>query len=131
MRYLLDTNAVIALLKGNQYFLERLKQYQPKDFAISSIVIHELFFGAYKSQKIIDNIARIDGIQLEILPFESEDARCSGEIRAKLAINGTPIGCYDVLIAGQAVARNLKIITHNTREFQRIDGLEIEDWERC
>ena len=63
-------------------------------------------------------------------PFDGEDAEQAGEIRAALVLPGTPIGPYDVLIAGQAKARSLTLITRNAREFQRIDGLMTEDWER-
>jgi tRNA(fMet)-specific endonuclease VapC len=65
-----------------------------------------------------------------VLEFDKEDARRSGQIRALLASKGTPIGPYDVLIAGQAIARNLTLITHNTDEFRRVPGLRIEDWQR-
>jgi tRNA(fMet)-specific endonuclease VapC len=64
-----------------------------------------------------------------VLDFDKEDAQQAGEVRALLASNGTPIGAYDVLIAGQAVARNLILVTHNTREFGRVPGLRLEDWQ--
>ena len=64
-----------------------------------------------------------------VLDFDKEDARQSGQIRALLAGKGTPIGPYDVLIAGQAIARNLTLVTHNTDEFRRVPGLRIEDWQ--
>jgi tRNA(fMet)-specific endonuclease VapC len=129
MKFLLDCNAVIALLKGHDAFLKRLQRHQPGDFAVSAIVVHELCYGAYKSQRIEENLRRIDDLQFEMLDFDSEDARCAGELRAALALAGTPIGPYDVLIAGQAMARNLILVTHNTREFQRVQGLVVEDWE--
>lgn len=128
MRFLLDTNAVIALIKAHPGFRERLHQYQPQQFAISSIVAHELFFGAYKSQNIAANLVRIEGLRFEVLDFDREDARCAGEIRARLAKSGTPIGPLDVLIAGQALARSLTLITNNRREFDRIEDLKVEDW---
>lgn len=129
MRFLLDTNAVIATLKGHEGFLARLSAHLPGDFGVSAIVAHELFYGAYKSRRVAENLARIDGLRFEILDFDPEDARAAGELRAHLARAGTPLGPYDVLIAGQAMARGLIVVTHNTREFARVEGLRVEDWE--
>ncbi|ACM25240.1 type II toxin-antitoxin system VapC family toxin [Agrobacterium sp. SHOUNA12C] len=129
MKYLLDSNAVIALMKGHSGFVAEIRKHKPQDFAIPAIVAHELFYGAYKGQRVADNLARVDALQFETLDFDREDARKAGEIRAALAILGTPIGAYDVLIAGQAVARDLILVTHNVREFQRVKNLRFEDWE--
>ncbi len=129
-RYLLDTNAVIALLNdaGSPVAL-RAKQHHPAEVAVSSIVAHELFYGAFKSRRAAHNVALIDSLFLEILPFDREDARQAGGIRAALAASGQPIGPYDVLIAGQALARGLVLVTHNTSEFGRVAGLVVEDWQ--
>lgn len=129
MKFLLDTNAVIALLAGKPAFLTRLKQHRPADFGIPAIAAHELFFGAFKSTRATANLARVDALQFEIVDFDREDARHAGELRAHLATAGTPIGPYDAMIAGQALARSLVLITHNTREFQRVPTLRVEDWE--
>ncbi len=129
MKFLLDSNAVITLMKGNLGFLGQLRRRQPQDFGIPAVVVHELFYGAYKGLRIAENVARVDALQFQIVEFDREDARQAGEIRAKLAAAGAPIGPYDVLIAGQALARALTLITHNTREFERVSGLLIEDWE--
>jgi tRNA(fMet)-specific endonuclease VapC len=75
------------------------------------------------------NVARVDSLQFLVLEFDEEDARQAGQNRAHLASKGTPIGPYDVLIAGQAMARELTLITHNTSEFQRVPGLKVEDWK--
>ncbi|HVA19429.1 MAG TPA: type II toxin-antitoxin system VapC family toxin [Solirubrobacteraceae bacterium] len=129
MKFLLDSNAVIALLKGHTGFLARLREHQPQDFGVPAIVAHELFYGAYKGQRTQESLARIDALAFEVLEFDREDARVAGELRAGLARAGTPIGPYDVLIGGQALARNLILVTHNRGEFQRIAELRIEDWE--
>jgi tRNA(fMet)-specific endonuclease VapC len=129
VKYLLDANAVIAILKGDARFIARLKRHAPADFAIPSIVAHELFYGAYRSQRVAENLARVEAIQFEALEFDREDARIAGQMRAAMSLAGTPIGPYDVLIAGQALARDLTLVTHNVREFQRVSGLKIEDWE--
>jgi tRNA(fMet)-specific endonuclease VapC len=130
MRYLLDANAVIALLNDKDSRpAQRVRQYKPGDIGISAIVSHELFYGAFKSRRATRNVALVDSLQFEVLDFDKEDSRQAGEIRAALAVKGTPIGPYDVLIAGQAMARNLILVTHNTDEFGRVPGLQIEDWE--
>lgn len=130
MRFLLDSNAVIALLNDPAgHVSRRVRQYQPADIGLSAIVMHELYFGAFKSQRRDRNLAIVDGLRIEVIPFDQEDARHAGEIRAVLAAQGTPIGGYDVLIAGQARARDLTMVTRNLREFQRVDGLRSESWE--
>lgn len=129
MKYLLDTNAVIALLKGHPGFLARLRRHKPADFGMPSIVAHELFYGAYKGQHVDRNLLRLDALQFQVLDFDREDARRAGELRALLSAAGTPIGSYDVLIAGQAWARGLILITRNMREFQRAAHIRVEDWE--
>ena len=85
MKFLLDSNAVIALMKGPSGFLTRLRQHQPRDFGISAIVAHELFYGAYRGQRTAENLARVDALQFEVLDFDREDARQAGELRALLA----------------------------------------------
>ena len=127
--FLLDTNAVIAALKGNEGVLDRIRAQSPQDVAISSIVAHELYYGAFRSVRTTENLARVDALQFRTLEFDRDDARCAGEIRARLSAAGSPIGPYDVLIAGQALSRALVLVTRNGREFARVDGLKIEDWE--
>lgn len=129
MKYLLDSNAVVALLKGQASFLSRLRQHHPQEIGISVIVAHELYYGAYKGQRKDENLTRIEALRFEVLHFDREDARRAGEVRAALQLAGTPIGPYDVLIAGQALARDLMLVTRNTREFRRVRGLVVEDWE--
>lgn len=129
MRFLLDSNAVIALLRGDEGFLKQMLAHTPADFGMPAIVAHELFYGAYKGQRRTENLARVEALQFEVVDFDREDARQAGEIRASLAASGAPIGPYGVLIAGQALARGLTLITHNMREFARMPGLNVEDWE--
>jgi tRNA(fMet)-specific endonuclease VapC len=128
-RYLLDSNAVIALLNNTtSNAARRVRREKPSDVAIPAIVAHELFYGAFKSSRAVRNLALVDALQFAILEFDREDARQAGAIRALLASKGTPIGPYDVLIAGQAVARSLILVTNNTQEFGRVPGLQFEDW---
>ena len=121
----------MAILKDKESLAaQRLRQHSTDDIFISVIVAHELFYGAFKSQHPDRNVALIDGLFFPVLEFAQEDAREAGKIRAWLAAQGTPIGPYDVLIAGQSIARNLTLVTHNTAEFSRVPGLAYEDWEK-
>jgi tRNA(fMet)-specific endonuclease VapC len=130
MRFLLDSNAVIAVLNDSaSHVARRLRQYHPSDIGLSAVVLHELYFGAYKSLRRDHNLALVDALRFEVVPFDQEDARHAGEIRAALVAQGTPIGGYDVLIAGQARSRSLTLVTRNMREFQRVDGLRVENWD--
>jgi len=128
VKFLLDTNAVIGVLKGNEGLIAKLKQHQPTDFGMSSIVSHELAFGAYNSQRVDQNLQIVASLQFDVLEFSKSDAHAAGKIRADLKKQGTPIGPCDVLIAGQAVARSLILVTNNMKEFKRVQGLKVEDW---
>ena len=130
MPFLLDTNVVIGLLNdANSALARRARRQQPGDVAISSIVVHELFYGAFKSRRATQNVALIDGLQFTVLEFDTEDAREAGRVRALLSAKGRPVGPYDALIAGQALARDLTLVTHNHREFAPIPDLRVEDWQ--
>lgn len=131
MRFLFDTNAVIALLGGkSEVLLDRVLDCPEDDIGISAIVSHELYFGAYKSRNVSFNLETIRLLLRDFvtLPFDEEDSRQAGEIRAALRRLGKPIGPYDVLIAGQARARDLILVSNNVREFERVTGLRLEDW---
>lgn len=131
MRFLLDTNTLIAILNDRRSKpSKRLRRHEPADVVTSSIVVHELYFGAFRSGRPVDNVARLDQLQIQTLALDREDARSAGEIRAVLKKAGTPIGPYDILIAGQARARGLVLVTNNAREFSRVGDLQIEDWHR-
>jgi tRNA(fMet)-specific endonuclease VapC len=130
--YLLDTDTLIALLhpERRRAVLPRLLA-QPRGGAVTSMIVaHEFYFGAAKSARPDDNRRRFDLVFQDVVPldFERGDAEAAGEIRARLRARGTPIGPYDVLIAGQALARGLTLVTGNTREFARVDGLSVANW---
>lgn len=130
MRYLVDTNTIIAWVRAaNDYVVTRFAEVRA-DLTISSIVFYELQFGAFNSDRVDHNLGVYNALGLPILPFEADDARVAGEIRATLKRRGTPIGPYDMLIAGQALARDLTLVTHNVSEFARVEGLRIESWTR-
>jgi tRNA(fMet)-specific endonuclease VapC len=127
MRFLLDTNAIIAMHK-HEHFRVKLQQYHTTDIAISVITQYELYYGAFNGspQHLANNILRIEKIPFSVLTFTPDDAKQAASIRA--ATKSQPIGAYDVLIAAQALERNLILVTHNTREFVRIPHLRLEDW---
>ena len=129
-QFLLDTNAVIALLKTNDSAVRRrIRENSPKDVFISTVVMFELYYGAYRSARVQRNLELLENILLPKLEFDAGDASASGQIRAILADAGTPIGPYDVMIAGQAYSRGMCLVTRNTKEFQRVEGLQLIDWE--
>ena len=129
MKYLLDTNAVIALLGGNSLVQQHLRRVSASDTALSSLVMPELYVGAYKGVRTNETLLNYGQLRLAIVPFTADDALRAAEIRAVLQRRGTPIGPIDTLIAGQALARDLTLVTRNTREFLRVDDLRVENWE--
>jgi tRNA(fMet)-specific endonuclease VapC len=129
--HVLDTNVVIALANGRSARLSKRFLAMPRDgVALSSVVAHELYYGALRSQRIVENLEtiRLLTADMPMLDFDANDALVSGEVRAFLAAHGKPIGPYDNLIAGQAKARGLTVVTNNVREFSRVPGLKVEDW---
>jgi len=129
IKYLLDANVVIALLnRSSDSLYRKVKAQPPEAIAISAVVLHELYYGAFKSRHRDKNVSLVDKLQFTELEFDADDARAAGLIRAELDKRGTPIGPYDVLIAGQALSQKLKLVTNNIREFGRVKGLKVEDW---
>ncbi len=129
MRYLLDTNACIALLnKTSRPLAARVRRHAPADIGLPAPVAYELYYGAWKSRQTSRNLDLLDRMGFEIVPFDASDARVAGAIRSRLEAVGRPIGPYDLLIAGQALARGLVLVTANNREFRRIEDLHCEDW---
>jgi len=136
MKCLLDTDTCITLLRDtSEAVARRLARAITRDGAVgvSSIVVYELWHGAYNSARLEENAATLRKFlrgQVEVLPFDEEDARRAGEIRSELLRTGRTIGSYDTLIAGQGLNRNLVVVTSNLSEFQRVKGLRCEDWAR-
>ena len=129
MRYLLDTNACIGLLNGKPPSLvDRVRRHTSSEFGLPAPVTYELYYGAFKSKYANRNLELLDLIAFEVVPFDAADARAAGAVRANLEAIGRPIGPLDTLIAGQALARGLILVTANTQEFVRVGGLNCEDW---
>jgi tRNA(fMet)-specific endonuclease VapC len=130
--YLLDTNACIQFLNDpNSPVSIRILRTPSSDIYICSIVRVELLYGAHRSSQIERNLRTLERLfdEFTSLPFDDRCGSIAGRIRAQLAALGTPIGAYDLQIAAIALANNLILVTHNTREFSRVEGLIIEDWE--
>lgn len=131
MKYLLDTCVISDFIKGHSNVLTRLKYERPDNLAISSVTRMEIEYGlklnparAKKIQSIIEMILPM----IHTVPYEIEDAITTANIRSYLKASGTQIGAYDVMIGGLALNRNLIMVTSNTKEFERIAGLTLEDW---
>ena len=128
--YLLDTNTVIYFFKGLGDISKNLFNVSPKDIFIPSIVVYELEVGIAKSndsQKRQEQLKKLLS-QINIINFTQTEVVQSAKIRADLEKKGTPIGSIDILIAGCAKANNLILVTRNTKEFQRVENLNIVDW---
>jgi tRNA(fMet)-specific endonuclease VapC len=131
MKYLLDTDTCIYALKQDETVLARLLAADRQDVAVSVISEGELRTGAAKSSSPVRTLHRIENFlrPLTLVDFTSDDAIAYAAIRAKLERSGTPIGPLDTLIAAQAIARRLTLVSNNEREFRRVAGLQIENWK--
>ncbi len=133
MRYLLDTNICILLIRQkSQTVLHNLTQHPFTDIAISAITVAELQYGVAKSTHRVQNQQALDYflLPLTILPFDERVATMYGEIRVYLEAQGAPIGAIDTLLAAQAMSHNLIFVTNNVRDFARVPGLTVEDWAK-
>ncbi len=131
--YLLDTNiCIFAINKKTPQLINTINKKSKHDIYISSLTIAELEFGVENSQYVEKNrVALLKFISLfRILPFDDEDAVCYGKLKTKLKKKGEIIGPIDMLLAAQALSKDLIFVTNNTDEFSRVDGLKIEDWSK-
>ncbi len=133
MKFLLDTNICIYIIKKKpEKVLARFKKLKVGSIAISSITTSELFYGVYKSSKPDENMIALQEflVPIEKLDFTNDDSLAYGKIRAELEAKGLPIGAMDMLIAAQALSRELVLVTNNEKEFNRIEELVIENWAK-
>ena len=130
MRYLLDTNIVIAAMKGHAALVGRLESTPLANLILSPVVLGELEFGAEKSAHSERNRARLADLaeRLPLAAVDAETSRCYARIRAELEQHGTPIGANDTWIAAHAMALDATLVTDNIREFSRVRGLAVENW---
>ncbi len=131
MRYLLDTNICIYSAKRKPgRVLSRLHRMRPGDVGMSVVTYLELVYGAWKSQAVEANLAKIEQLRL-LIPVQSlnvDVAKHYGRLRAALERKGSPIGAYDLLIAAHALSLGLTLVTNNVREFARVNGLRLDNW---
>jgi tRNA(fMet)-specific endonuclease VapC len=132
MIFLLDTDTCIYALKKDPSVLERLLSKGRDEIVVSVITEAELRTGAAKSSSPIKTLRLLENFlrPLAVAEFTSDDAIAYAQVRAKLERAGTPIGPLDTLIASQAVARKLTLVTNNEREFLRVSDLHVENWAR-
>ena len=130
MTHLLDTDTCIGVLRQKPGMVQRLSQLPPADVAVSMVTVYELFCGVEKAQYPTNEHQKVERFISVIaeLPLDRASAQTAARIRAELERQGTPIGPYDLLIAGQAIANGFTLVTNNTSEFQRVAGLKLESW---
>ena len=131
MKYLLDTCTVSDYFRRTGKVAERMQATPPHELAVSTITEHEMRYGLARQPRAANTLGskvRSFLSVVHVLPFESQDAVASAVIQSRLERAGRPIGPYDVLLAGVAVARDLVLVTSNEREFERVDGLSVENW---
>jgi tRNA(fMet)-specific endonuclease VapC len=129
--YLLDTNIVSYWMRGHEPVLQRIKAHSPKDLSLAALTLAEIYCGIEKSPtKKSERRERIEAIRtmLKVHPFDEAAAVKYGAIRAQLEKKGSVISERDVRLASIAAAYGLCVITHNTKEFRRVEKLRVEDW---
>jgi tRNA(fMet)-specific endonuclease VapC len=131
MTHLLDTNVCIAAMRGNPKVREQLLERTPSDCGVSTVSLYELYSGVERCQQPATERLKVDAFirPLHRLPFDEAAAAQTARIRWHLERKGMLIGPYDLMLAGQALALDLTLVTHNVREFGRVPGLKLEDWE--
>jgi len=130
LKYLLDTNICVYLLNGNAELKNRVAGLGTYSVVISNSILAELYFGAYNSRKVAENLQRIELFKkdLRVLPDSEESAMLFGRIKADLKSKGCAIEDFDILIASIAMANNCVVVTNNDKHFSRIEKLKIENW---
>lgn len=130
MKYLLDTDICIYLLRSREVHLEPLERLTLGDVGMSAVTAGELVFGAYQSQRVEENLIAARALQeaLPVVALTTQTAEVYGLMRSVLERKGTPIGANDLWIAAHALSLGLTLVTRNTREFSRIEGLRVEYW---
>ena len=128
--YLLDTDTIIYSLKGHESVQKNLSIYIDESMSLSVITLMELYYGAYKSQKITSNLSKIRILEktFEIIPTGTESAEIFGILKTDLEKSGNPLDDFDLIIAACAMTYNLTLVTNNYRHFERIDGLKLANW---
>jgi tRNA(fMet)-specific endonuclease VapC len=128
--FLLDTDTVIYALKGQAQVMENLRDHLHDPLYLSAITMMELYYGAYKSQNIDANLAKLKTIEssFALLPPGPETVETFGRLKAALELQGLRLADLDLIIAATALARNLTLVTNNQKHFGRIPGLKLTNW---
>ena len=130
MKYLLDTDTCIAAMRGRESAVSKVSSLPPDDCRVSTVTVYELSVGVAKCrepQKEAAKVARFLA-SVHVVPLDAESARRAGTLRATLEKQGRSIGPYDVLLTGQSLEHEMKLVTGNLSEFSRVEGLQVEDW---
>jgi tRNA(fMet)-specific endonuclease VapC len=129
MRFLLDTDTISFWLRGEGGVVDRLSALRPSQVCTSAIVVSELELGVRRrgSRKLRRGVEAIYA-ELEVLPYDTAAARRYGEVATALLDAGVPIGVEDAMVAAHSLALGLTLVTHNTRHFERVPKLRVEDW---
>lgn len=136
MNYFLDTSACVAILRRKPQSVRTEAEKtirQGSTLVISSVVLHELWYGVFKGSRVDENVWQLQAFLawgIEVVDFDEDDARFSGKIRAELEASGNRIGAYDTLIGGQCLRYGFTLVTNNLSEFSRIAGLICVDWSK-
>ena len=128
--YLLDTDTVIYILKGNPIAVADLKKHIHDPIKIGTVTLMELYYGAYKSQKVTSNLAKIKNLEnaIEVIPVGEEVAEIFGREKVRLGKRGFPLDDFDLIVGCCALAHNLTLVTNNMKHFKRIEGLQVTNW---
>jgi predicted nucleic acid-binding protein len=128
--YLLDTDTIIYILKGYPAVEKNLQRHYHDPMKISVITLMELYYGAYKSQRVTRSLAKIKTLEkaLEILPLGDEIVEIFGREKARLENLGTPLDDFDLILGCSALVHNLTLVTNNLKHFRKIEGLRVTNW---
>jgi tRNA(fMet)-specific endonuclease VapC len=130
--FLLDTDTIIYSLKGHPMVKANLERHLHAVLKISIATLMELYYGAYKSQKVTSNLAKIKSIEaaIETLPLGHESAEIFALLKSSLEKAGAPLDDFDLILAACALAHDLVLVTNNTKHFERVHGLKLANWTR-
>ena len=131
--YLLDTDILIYSLKAHKIVQQNLQHHLHDPINISAVTLLELYYGAYKSQMVANNLAKIKTIEnaLEVIPVNREMVEIFGVLKSHLEKGGKPLDDFDLILAATAMSHNLIIVTNHEKHFGRIDGLKMENWSKA
>jgi tRNA(fMet)-specific endonuclease VapC len=128
--YMLDTNICIYVIKSRPAGLRERFNSLADQLCISAVTLAEIIYGAEKSARPVENLAILEQFvaRLDVLPFGERAATHYGQLRAELERAGHPVGIHDMMIGGHARSEGLTLVSNNLREFQRMEGLRLENW---